>query len=391
MNRPRRIAVVSGKRGGFGAMLPMMRIIEDDPGLELQLILTDQHLRPDFGQTVIEVERFLPVAVKVPLNQVDDSGLERVVALGTGLTGMGRTLKELGPDVLCLYGDRGESVAAAVAALHLGVPIAHLQGGDVTGGLDDLFRHALTKMSHLHFASCRESADRILQMGEEPWRVHVVGDSHIDPLVAGVGTPQDEVAARYDLDPDRPLALVLQHSVSTEPERAYDQMTATLSALDGFDLRLIVVYPCTDPGFQGILRAIDEHRRQPGMSVHPNIDCFDFYTLMRLARVMVGNSSAGIIEAPYVGLPVVNVGGRQTGRLCAENVCHVADGDVAGIKEGVSRALTDDEFRRRAGQCSRPYGDGRAGERVVEVLRTIELGPALWYKKMVDRPSPRGQ
>ncbi len=376
----KKVMVLTGKRGGFGAMKPMLRILRDDPAFELQLVVTDQHVSQKFGRTLAEVEEEFRVAAAVDMEQSDDSPLGRSRALGVCAQKMAGVVAELAPDICVLYGDRGEVLATAMAATTLLVPIAHLQGGDVSGSLDEPMRHAITKLSHLHFPATQESAERIRRMGEEDWRIEVVGDNHIDLIVAGEYSKGAEVCAKLDLDPARPIIVVLQHSETTEPEASYDQMTATIQAVRDAGHQAVVVHPCSDAGYQGVIKAIGELALPPQFRVRVNLDAPVFWGLMSIASVLVGNSSAGLIETPSFRLPAVNVGRRQIGRLCGENVIHAAH-DRNAIKAAIDRAMSP-EFKEAARTCRQPFGDGTAGIRIVERLRRQDDPRTLLVKRM---------
>jgi UDP-N-acetylglucosamine 2-epimerase (non-hydrolysing)/GDP/UDP-N,N'-diacetylbacillosamine 2-epimerase (hydrolysing) len=377
----RKIFVLTGKRGGFGAMKPMLRLLRDDPEVELQLVVTDQHVSERFGKTIAEVRQEFSIAAAVDMEQQGDTPVDRARALGVCLTRMSDVLNDLNPDVCVLYGDRGEVLATAVAATSLGIPIAHLQGGDLSGSVDEQVRHAVTKLAQLHFPSTEESGQRILKMGEEPWRVHVVGDNHIDLIVAGQYASREEVARVLDLDPAKPVLVVLQHSETTAPDESYEQMVETLVPVRELGLQTVVVHPCSDVGYGGVIRAIEEIAVGPQFRVRVNLDAPIFWGLLAMASVFVGNSSAGIVETPTFRLPTVNVGRRQEGRLHAENVIHVPH-ERAAIGAALRTALDDPEFRARAASCSQPYGDGHAGERIVKVLKEVPLDKRLMIKRM---------
>jgi len=372
--------VLSGKRGGFGAMKPMLRLMQSDPAIDLQLVVTDQHVSDRFGRTEREVRQEFEIAEAVDMRQADATPQGRAHALGVCLEGMAGTLGRLHPDVCVLYGDRGEVLATALAATTMNVPIAHLQGGDVSGSLDDPMRHAITKLAHLHFPATEASAERIRCMGEEPWRVHTVGDNHIDPIVAKQYLPPDDVARELDLDLSQPVVVVLQHSETTAPDESHAQMTATLEAARELGHQTVVVHPCSDAGYDGVIRAIEEIAQPPQFRVRINLDAPIFWGLLAVAAVLVGNSSAGLIETPSFRLPAVNVGRRQTGRLCAENVLHV-EHDRPAIRRAIETAMSD-PFRKVAANCRQPFGDGRAGERVVDVLRSVPLDRRLLLKRL---------
>jgi GDP/UDP-N,N'-diacetylbacillosamine 2-epimerase (hydrolysing) len=373
--------VFSGKRGGFGALLPTMEAIHAHPDLELHVVVADQHLYDRFGKTVREVEERFPVAAAIDMEQVGDSNRDRARAVGVCLTKAADVLADLAPDVLLVIGDRGEVFAMTIAAHNLRIAIAHVQGGDVSGSLDEPVRHAVTKLSHIHFPSTERSAQRILAMGEEPWRVHAVGDTHVDQLLLNRYTPAEELRTKYDLPNDRPFLLVLQHSDSTVPDQSRRQMAETIAAVVATGLRALVVYPCSDQGFEGIIAEIEAARSHASLSVHKNLPAADFAGLQAIAGCLVGNSSAGLIEAPYFGLPAVNVGERQIGRERAENVIDVPY-DHDRIQSAIGRALGDETFRARAKSAHPPFGDGTAYRRITKVLSEIPLDDRLLNKRL---------
>lgn len=378
---PRKVMVLTGKRGGFGAMKPMLRLLRDDAAFELQLVVTDQHLDPRFGRTITEVEREFPIAAAVDIEQRDGTAAGRARALGVCAMRMAETLNALKPDLCLLYGDRGEVLASAMAATSLNIPIGHMQGGDVSGSVDEQVRHAVTKLAHLHFPSTLESAERILKMGEEPWRVVITGDHHLDLIMAGEYASKAEVAEATGIDPDQPAIVLLQHSETTAPDRAYQQMVETLLAIRDTGLQTIVVYPCSDVGYDGIVRAIGKFAKGPQFRVFKNLDAPVFWGLLAIAHVMVGNSSAGIIETPCFHLPTINIGRRQEKRLHAENVIHVKHDRVA-IAAALDCALNNTAFRTSAHTCQQVYGDGKAGWRTVEAIRNLPLDNRLLVKRM---------
>ncbi len=340
----RRIAVLTGKRGGFGALIPLFQLAQKDPDLDLGVIATDMHLSETFGHTLDEVQRWVRNVVPVPIAQGGGSPVSRTDALGRALSGVALALEKLKPDLFLVLGDRGETLAAVTAALHLRIPVAHIQGGDVSGNIDEAMRHAITKLSHLHFPSNEESAIRIRKMGEEDWRIHVVGDPHVDRIMSKEFTSGPDVRDKYEIGKDARFVLVLYH-----PETLNDHassgpaMRALLDEVAALHLRALVVYPCSDPGYEEIIKVIDGRSGQNGLSVHRNIEAVDFWGLQAEASLLAGNSSAGLIEAPYFGLPVVNVGHRQEGRMRWINVIDVP-AEASAIRNGLRKALSE-EFR----------------------------------------------
>ena len=372
--------VLTGKRGGFGAMKPMLRLLRDDPAFQLQLVATDQHVSDRFGRTVTEIEAEFPVAALVDMGQKDDKPESRARALGVCLENMAGQLSQMRPDICVLYGDRGEVLASATAATTLNIPIAHIQGGDISGSQDEVMRHAVTKLAHLHFPSTEDSAERIRRMGEEDWRIHVVGDNHLDLIVAGEYARPAEVVRELEVDPAKPLIIVLQHSETTAPDESHYQMVETLEAVRGTGHQAVVIHPSSDAGYEGVLRAIEEIGRPPQFRVRVNLEAPVFWGLLAMASVLVGNSSAGLIESPSFHLPAVDIGRRQEGRKRAENVIH-AEHDRKLIRAAIDEALSG-TFRATAAKCQQLFGDGMAGERIIKVLRDVSLDRRLLLKRM---------
>lgn len=377
----RHIAVLTGKRGGFGAMKPMLRAMANDPGIRLSLLVTDQHVSQKFGATIAEVEKDFTVAAAVDMEQANGSSRSRARALGVCLMRMSDVLAELAPDILVLYGDRGEVLATALAAVTLRIPIAHLQGGDVSGNVDELMRHAVTKLAHLHFPSTQASGRRILAMGEEAWRVEVVGDNHIDLIVAGEYTDAGVVRRRFEIAEGEAPLVVLLHPETTRVRDGYRDMRAVLDAVLVEGRRVIAVYPCSDHGYEQVVRAMHEYEGHPRLSVHKNIDAPDFWGLLSIAGAMIGNSSAGLIETPYFRIPALNLGERQRDREHGDNVIHCGF-EPAELRLALDRALRDPSFRRTVADCAQPFGDGQAWRRIVERLKSAPLGEALFDKRL---------
>ena len=276
----------------------------------------------------------------------------------------------------------------------MNVPTAHVEGGDLTegGALDDSVRHAMTKLAHLHFTTNRQASNRILAMGEEPWRVHMVGFPAIDLIAEGNFATPDELAARYGIDPGRPTVVFTQHSVTTEFDQACGQTSPALEALrrlaDG-DVQIIATYPNNDAGGRRIIALLEAlaAENHPHIQVHRSLGRYNYHGLLGLARrpgskiACVGNSSSGIKETPAFGCPAVNIGSRQDGRLRAENVIDVGY-DTNAIVTAVRRCLDDDMFRAECQACDNPYGVGDAGVKIADVLAATTLDARLLRKGM---------
>ena len=271
-----------------------------------------------------------------------------------------------------------ESISTALVGSYLNIPVAHISGGDrVIGNVDDQVRHAVTKLAHLHFATNQESADRLLRMGEQSFRVHNVGNPGLDRLLSVPFLNIKDLSNRlsFDFSEDEPILLVIQHVISTEIDSAHHQMRQTLEAIADLGMKTVLSYPNTDAGGQQMIRAINEFRNLPHLFIAKNIPRLEFVNLMRRASCLIGNSSAGILEAPLLKLPVVNVGNRQRGRLHAENVSFVPH-DKELIIEAVKRSVFDDGYRKYVSRCSNPYGDGKS-QRIADLFARIDIDQKL--------------
>jgi UDP-hydrolysing UDP-N-acetyl-D-glucosamine 2-epimerase len=381
----KRIAVATTSRSEYGILRPVLRRIEADEELELLLIVSGSHLG-GAHRSIEEIERDgIAVSARVPLFEEGlDDPVGFAAAVGRGVEGFARVLAELAPDVVLFVGDRAELLAVAAAALPQRIPLAHVHGGEVSeGAFDELTRHALTKLSHLHFASTEEHARRIRQLGEEPWRVVVSGAPALDAFAAAGRVDDAELERLVGMPLDRPTLLVTYHAPTLENGDVREGARAVLDAVELSGLPAVLTYPNADPGGVAIAGLIDDYvsGREDARSV-PNLGADAYAALLRRVAAMVGNSSSGLIEAPSFELPVVNVGSRQDGRLRAANVIDVG-ADAGAIVAAIRRAVSP-EFRAGLAGLVNPYGDGLAAERIVETLKATEPGPRLLRKRFVD-------
>lgn len=376
----RRIAIFTGKRGGFGAMRRLIRNIQNDDGMELKLIASDMHLNEKFGRTVDEMSKSTTVDAVVDLGNYGDSNVDRARALGRCVEGMAGVLDEMRPDFLVALGDRGETLAAAFAAVETGIIMAHIQAGDISGGLDDIHRHSITKLSHLHFSQNERQRQRVIQLGEAAERVWNTGAPYVDNILHAEYPSLSDAKASVGLTRDKPFLIVVQHSDTYRPDHAYADTRAIFDALDQRDEEVLVIHPCSDPGFEGVIKAIDEIEGSDRYVVKKSVEAMTFLSLLSGASALVGNSSGGIIEAPYFRLPFVLVGDRQDGRDMAANVRPTRP-NADDILEALNEVDTAD-FRGSLKADDRPFGDGNACERIYKVLRDTEPSEALFRKRI---------
>lgn len=393
MNRPapRAVAVVSVSRSDYGHLRPVLEEIRAAPDLKLLLFVAGMHLAPEFGMTVEAIEADgWPIAERIEMLEPEDSPEAVAASIGRGVGGFARAYVRHRPDLVVVLGDRFEMLAAAVAALPFALPLAHIHGGEISeGAMDNQTRHAITKLAHLHFASAELHARRIAQMGEEAWRIHTVGAPGLDRLRTVEFLSRAELASTLELPPEGRWVIVTFHPVTLEYRETETQLSELLAALDKVDGAFVITAPNADTTGRAILRQLEEFAaRCPRARLVRNLGDRLYLSLLRHADVMVGNSSSGLIEAPSFGLPVVNIGNRQRGRLRGPNVIDVGYGRDE-ILCGIEAALVP-EFRERLSGLPNPYGDGRAASRIVRVLCEVPLDARLIQKGFADRAREGG-
>jgi UDP-hydrolysing UDP-N-acetyl-D-glucosamine 2-epimerase len=381
----KKICVVIGSRANYSSIKSAMRAIDAHPDLELQLVVGASALLDRYG-TVLELiesdgfepdERvFMLIEGETPATMAKSTGL--------GLLELPTSFERLQPDVVITVGDRFETMATALAATYMNIPLAHTMGGEVSGNIDESIRHAVTKFAHVHFPACTDAAERLVKLGEDPETIHVVGCPRMD-LVSEVLAQngdnlsqifQDGVGGTFDLE--RPFVIVSQHPVTTEYGDGERQIALTLEAVQQLGLPAIVLWPNADAGSEDIARGIRkfrEHEDDARLHFFKNLPTYDYVKLMEKTAVLVGNSSSAIREGSFIGTPAVNIGSRQQGRQRGSNVADVgydADEIAAAMRAQVEHGRYEQEPI---------YGDGHAGERIADILsrREISLDKRMTY------------
>lgn len=383
----RRICVFTGTRAEYGLLYWLLRELDAADDVELRLLVSGAHLAPAFGltQRVIEADGFR-IDAAVDMLLASDTAVGMAKSMGLGVIGFADALDRLRPDLLVVLGDRYEALAVASAAVLAQVPIAHVHGGELTeGAVDESIRHALTKLACLHFAAAEPFRRRILQMGEDPSRVHTVGAPGLDALLRAPLLSREELAQGLGVPLPSPLLLVTYHPVTLAEEGPDAALGALFAALDAFpEATVLITGPNADAGGRRIAAALSAFAaaaaaaaagHRPGrVSVHTSLGQPRYLSALSHADVVIGNSSSGLIEAPAVGTPTVNLGTRQQGRLRAESVID-CDETAPAITAAVKRALSP-SFRARLPGVRSPYGphtEGGASCRIAQVLRSVDL------------------
>lgn len=380
----RKILSTTGIRSEYDILYSVYQAARDFPGVEIQLAVTGAHLSEWRGNTVEQIKKDgFSIAGCIPSLQEGDRDIDRLSGISVQLKGLSQLAYDVRPDILLSFGDREESLTTAIVGSYLNIPVAHISGGDrVIGNVDDHVRHAVTKLSHIHFTTSEDSKNRILKMGEQPFRVFNTGNPGLDRLLTAENMSRGELLSWYGFSQeswDKPLILVIQHVLSSEISHAYEQMKITMEALKDFGANVVVSYPNSDAGSRELIRCIQEYDNLPYVRTYKNIPRVPFINTMRHASCMLGNSSSGLLEAPFLKLPAINVGNRQKARLHADNVIFVGH-SIAEIRDALNRACWDKDFRAKVDGCANFFGDGQSGKRIVEILANIAINENLLNK-----------
>lgn len=380
MGDKRKIAVVTTSRADYSHLYWPLRDLAAHSNVDLRLIVLGSHLSPEFGNTVWEIEKDgfrIDAKIECLLSSDTDVGMAKTIGLAT--LSLADTLGAMRPDLLLLIADRYEMLAPAAVALALRIPVAHIEGGEISqGAIDDAVRNAITKMAHIHFTSTQLARQRVVSMGEEAWRVHRAGAPSLDHLRRQKLFTGEELEARLHLDLSHPTILVAYHpvTIARDTVREADAVFAALRKTEG---QIVFCYPNADAGSRNLMERAKAFCAERGSGrIYTNLDPLTYWSLLAQVDLLLGNSSSGIMEAASFALPVVNIGIRQQGRERARNVIDT-DADEQAIVQAIGQA-TDPEFRETLQGMENPYGNGHAAETIVRVLTGVPLSERLLMK-----------
>jgi GDP/UDP-N,N'-diacetylbacillosamine 2-epimerase (hydrolysing) len=378
----REIAVVTGTRAEYGYLKPLMQAIERDRELTLLPIITGMHLLPQFGNTSLLVKKDFPKTKTIVMTYNGDQLRHMAEYLASGINHFASFFDKHRPDLLVVLGDRSESLAAALSALYLNIPIAHINGGDVTGTtIDESIRHAITKLSHIHLVHTKENAKRVEKMGEEKKRIFITGALTLDTIMHAHLASKKEIFKTYHLDPNKRTFLVVQHPITTIKDRGVSQLRALLQALDVMKEQTVLLYPNCDAGGKEFITLIDTYAKKPYLHTFQNMPHEDYLSMMKSVDLMLGNSSSGIIEAPSFKIPVINIGSRQQGRTRSTNILDVQP-EKNKIIQAIDFAFHNATYQRKVHSCKNQFGNGTAAQRIVNILKEIPLDEKLIQKQI---------
>lgn len=375
--RKRKILFVTERRADYSRLKPIMKLVQKSRRLQLQLIITGVHLLKSFGETkrVLLKDGFRADAVVPVFKSSDkDDGATMARVLGQYVFKLTGIMEKLKPDIVFCGFDLGAHFAAAVVGMHLNIPVAHIQGGERTGTIDEVLRHATTKFAHIHFVATIESKERVIKLGEDPRYVFLVGSPSLDTIKHITYSKREIILRKHGLDPHKPLIVFLQHPVTTEvaevERQIKESIAATRRVAKKHGAQVLAIYSNNDAGGKRIVGQL----KRSGFVVLPHIVYEDFLRILKVAQVLVGNSSTGIHEAPSFGLPTVNIGTRQQLRERGVNILDVKN-ERRAIERAIGKCLTDRKFIAKVKRGKNPYDQGDTARTVVKILETVTLPP----------------
>ena len=367
----RKVFILVERRADYSRYKPILEKLKADPFFETYLVVTGICLLENHGKDISYIENDgFEINATIPMFdlETEDSGGEMVRSMARVLSGVVTELEKAKPDVVLSGFDIGGNFAVTVAASHMNIPVAHIQGGEVTGSIDESIRHAMSKFSHIHFPATEDARNRLIKIGENPEDIYVVGCPSIDVLVNTPYVDKAVLEAKYNLDFFKPFVIMIQHPVTTEMKSSLDQIKETIDVIKRMDIQVLALLPNNDAGHSKIIEEI----KNSGIKWYPSLSTIDFINIYRNAWALVGNSSSGIHETPTFKIPAVNIGNRQMGRERAANVIDVPNNAVA-IEAGINKALFDEEFRAFVKTLENPYGIGNSSEQIVKILKEVSL------------------
>lgn len=379
----KKIAVVTGTRAEYGVLKNILRKINESDKLKLNLIVTGSHLSEDFGYTIDEILKDgFQIEDKISILMKDSTKDNIVKEMGLLMIQISQTFKRIKPDILLVVGDRYEIFAATTAAMVMNIPIAHISGGEITeAAIDDKIRHAITKMANIHFPGTETYAHNIRNMGEEAWRVINVGDPGIENIKLTKFLSQAELSKRLGVFVDENTMLITYHPVTLEREKLPEQIDNLLEALNSVNKKMIITFPNSDSGGDYIIRRLEEFKKvNKNVYLFKSLGSLNYLSVMKYCGVVVGNSSSALIEAPYLKVPVVNIGNRQKGRLMADNIICCSN-ECEEIIGAINKAFSI-KFKEKVKNIESLYGEGNTSEEIVKVLENIVIDDKLIKKKL---------
>ncbi len=376
----RKILLVTERRADYTKLRPILEEISKSKKLQYRLIVTGSHLLKESGLTINEIKSDgfkITKTFSMFKKRRKDTGTEMTRSFGRAILNLSNIIEKIKPDIILTGFDIGANFAAAIIGAHANIIVAHVEGGEVTGTIDESIRHAMTKFAHIHFTSNQDATNRLIKMGELPNCIFTVGNTSLDGIKNLKKISKHDLEKKYDLDLNKPLVIILQHTVTSEIGTIKKNMLQTINAVKELNIQSIIIYGNTDTGSQKITKIIKNSK----IKQYKTIPYRDYIGLLKHASALVGNSSSGIIEAPYLHVPSINVGTRQDGRLQAESIIDVRY-NKNDIKKAINKCISNPSFLKNVKTCKSLYGNGDSAKKLVKILEDINLAKISIQKKM---------
>ena len=375
-----KICVIGSSRATYGYKKNILKILSKDKDFDLKFIVTGMHLSRKHGYSVRDIKSDkIPIYKKINTNFESDNEKKHIFSLSKEMINLSISFDKIKPDIVLVTGDRAEMFVAALTAAYMKIAVAHIQSGDLSGHIDGSIRHAITKISHLHFASCEDSKNRVLKMGEEKWRVFNTGAPQLDDFNRPNKIKIGDFNKKFKMKIQKDFIIVMQHPVLYENIDAGSQIEKTLIALENLPIQKVVIYPNIDTGNNKIIKIIEKYKNKKNFNIFKNLNRDYFIFLLRNANILIGNSSCGILEAASFKLPVINIGSRQKGRLQSKNIINTGY-SITEIEKAIKIIQTSKNYRKNLSKCTNLYGDGKSSIRIVNILKKIKYDRTLLDK-----------
>ncbi|HEV2193248.1 MAG TPA: UDP-N-acetylglucosamine 2-epimerase [Nitrosopumilaceae archaeon] len=376
----RKILIVTERRADYSKFKPILGEIKKSKKLRYYLIVTGSHLLKSHGKTINEIKNDdFKITSTFPMYEKNksDTGAEMVRSFGRSVLNLSYIIEKLKPDIILSGFDIGANFASAIIGAHINTVVAHVEGGEVTGTIDESIRHATTKFAHLHFTSNFQATKRIIKMGEDPRFVYTVGNPSLDGIIGIKNIPRKTLERKYGLDLNKPLIIMLQHTVTSEVDKIGKHVLETIEAIKEMNIQALIIYGNADAGS----KKISEMIKHSTIKQYATVPFDEYINLLKHASALIGNSSSGIIEAPFLHVPSINIGTRQDGRLRADSIIDV-DYNKRQIKKAIKKTLEDKKFLIKVKKCKSLYGDGNASKKIVHILENLNLKKIPIQKKI---------
>jgi UDP-N-acetylglucosamine 2-epimerase (non-hydrolysing)/GDP/UDP-N,N'-diacetylbacillosamine 2-epimerase (hydrolysing) len=367
----KKILIVTERRADYSKFRPVIKEIEKSSKLDYFLIVTGSHLLKEHGKTLKDIQKDgFKITAKFQMysRKNDDTGFEMVSALGKSIIELSKLVKKLNPDIILSGFDIGANFASAIVGAHMNKIVIHIEGGEISGTIDDPIRHATTRFAHIHYVTNPSAAKRIIRMGENPKYVHVVGNPSLDSIRTVKQIPKNELEKEFDIDLSKPLILILQHTVTTELDSIKKNFKKTLDAIKELNVQAILIYGNADAGSKQISKLI----QHSNIKQYSTLSFEKYINLLKNSSVLVGNSSSGIMEAPFLHIPSIDIGSRQSRRLQSSSVIDV-NYDKDEIKKAIKKSINDKRFLAKCKKTKSLYGQGYSSKKIVKLLEDLEI------------------